>query len=173
MTPASPSIDLPGHDWQEQVDRLVEVHFDGPHRDVLGLLLAVNEAFGFVPRNVLVQISTRTGFPVARMFGIVSFYRAFRLQPPGAHIVHVCQGTACHVAGSPEVMAYLEQALGIDAGRTTSDGRVTLSSVACVGCCSLAPVVRVDGATRGRARAGDVRALVDEIGIDRAREGRE
>ncbi len=173
MNPTPPSVDLPGVDWSGQVDTLVEAHTDGPHRDVLGLLLSVNEAFGFVPRNVLVHISARAGIPVARLLGIVSFYQAFRLEPPGAHIVHVCHGTACHVVGSPGITTYLERALDIDAGQTTPDGQVTLASVACVGCCSLAPVVRVDGETRGRAGIHDVRALVAEVKPERFRESGE
>ncbi len=131
--------------------------------DVLGLMLSINEAFGFLPRNVLEHVAARTDVPVARLAGIASFYRTFRLQPRGEHLIHVCQGTACHVAGSGGLMRYLERSFDIGVGQTSADGRVTLESVACVGCCSLAPVVRFDGITRGRARSADIQALVRHV----------
>jgi NADH-quinone oxidoreductase subunit E len=148
---AQPQHDLPGDAWKDRVEAWVETH----RQDVLGLLLAVNEGFGYLPRNVLAHVSAVSSIPLARLVGIASFYRTFRLEPRGRHTVRVCQGTACHVAGAHALVHAMRRRLGVELGRTAVDGSVTLESVACVGCCSLAPVVQVDGDTRGHQSSSE------------------
>jgi NADH:ubiquinone oxidoreductase subunit E len=86
---------------------------------------------------------------VSRVFSVATFYKAFSLTPRGEHQIHVCTGTACHVRGAPLVLGQLERDLEITGGETTEDLKFSLDTVRCVGCCSLAPVVRIDEDTFG------------------------
>ncbi|MGF1508587.1 MAG: NAD(P)H-dependent oxidoreductase subunit E [Myxococcota bacterium] len=159
VSPAQPNTDLPGDGWRMEVDRLIEVHVD----DLLGLLLDINQSFGFLPRNVLAYVSDKRGVPVVRLFGIASFYRTFRLEPRGRHTISVCQGTACHVAGGASLASALTRRLGVEPGRTAPDGTFTLESVACIGCCSLAPVIQLNGETRGRVKNAELLRMVSTL----------
>lgn len=159
MTRTQPLTDMPGIAWKRDVDAFIEAHPE----DVLGLMLSINEAFGFLPRNALAYVAARCDVPLVRLVGIASFYRTFRLEPRGVHTVAVCRGTACHVAGGGSLLTYLENALETKVGQTSADGQVTLESVACVGCCSLAPVVQIDGQVKGRTQAKDIQELVGRL----------
>jgi len=117
---------------------------------VIPLLQAVQERFGYISERQLEEVAEYTGVPVSTVYGVVTFYSQFRLRPPGRHLIRVCQGTACHVLGAGEVLATLQEELGICEGETTGDGLFTLESVRCLGCCSLAPAIMIDEATHGR-----------------------
>lgn len=106
--------------------------------------------YGYLAETHLRYLARDLGFPLARIFGIATFYNYFRLAPPGEHVIHVCRGTACHVNHSQTLLAHLGERLGVDVGETTDDRRFTLQTVACVGACSLAPVLVVDDTTHGR-----------------------
>ena len=110
----------------------------------------IQRHYGYLAENHLRYLARDLGFPLARIFGIATFYNFFRLSPPGEHLVRVCRGTACHVNQSQAILTHLSEQLGVDVGETTADGRFTLQTVACVGACSLAPVVVVDDETHGR-----------------------
>jgi NADH-quinone oxidoreductase subunit E len=93
---------------------------------------------------------------------VATFYTQFRLKPAGKHLIRVCHGTACHVGGAGAISEALEEALQVKDGQTTSDGKFTLESVACLGCCSLAPVMMIDGETYGRlTKESAAKALKD------------
>lgn len=111
--------------------------------------------YGFLAADHLRYLARELGFPLARIYGIATFYNFFRLAPPGAHVIRVCRGTACHVNQSQLILEHLADRLGVDVGETTADGRCTLLTVACVGACSLAPVVVIDDATLGRMTPED------------------
>jgi NADH-quinone oxidoreductase subunit E len=100
------------------------------------------------------------GFPLARIYGVVTFYNWFLLDPPGKHRVKVCRGTACHVNGSALILSHLRDELGIGVDETTPDGRVTLQTVACVGACSLAAVLVVGDDTHGRMSPEEALGIV-------------
>lgn len=122
----------------------------GPERDLIPLLQAIQGAFGYLPGDVLLRLSRSAGIPLARVYGVATFYAGFHFEPRGRHVVRVCHGTACHVRGSPRITEELSRLLGIAPGETTRDGEFTLERVACVGCCSLAPVAVVGRRTYGR-----------------------
>jgi NADH-quinone oxidoreductase subunit E len=117
---------------------------------LIGILQLVQKRFGYLPPRAIVHAATLLGMPVARVYQVGTFFKAFSLEPRGRRLVSVCLGTACHVRQAPLVLQALERALGISAGRTTADGEFTLQRVACLGACALGPVVDVDGRIHGQ-----------------------
>ena len=110
------------------------------------------------------DIAAEMHLPFSRVYGVASFYTQFRLEPIGKHLIDVCMGTACHVAGAPLVAEAFSQALEVPVGGTTSDGLFTLQTVNCVGACALAPVVRLgDRETLGRMTPNEARKLVKRL----------
>ena len=131
------------------VDRIAE-GLAGTRGALIPMLQQVQAEIGYLPEGVMERIAERAGVPAARVFGVASFYAQFRLEPVGRHIVRVCQGTACHVQGSVAIAEAICGELGVTEGGTTEDGLFTLEAVACLGCCSLAPVMMIDEDTFGR-----------------------
>jgi NADH-quinone oxidoreductase subunit E len=127
-------------------------------------LHATQEAFGYLPRVALESIADEMNLPFSRVFGVASFYTQFRLRPVGKHVIDICMGTACHVAGAPLVLEAFSQELDIPVGGTTPDGLFTLQTVNCVGACALAPVVRIGSdETFGRMGPTEARRLVRRL----------
>lgn len=126
--------------------------YQGVDGALIPVLQAAQGIYGYLPAEALEKIADTMRVPISQIFGVVTFYSQFRLKPRGKHIVRLCQGTACHVRGAGAVLAALEEHLNIYAGETTKDGQFTLETVACVGACSLGPVVMVDDETHGRLK---------------------
>ena len=125
---------------------------------------ATQEAYGYLPRAALEAIADEMHLDFSRVYGVASFYSQFRLMPVGKHVIDVCMGTACHVAGAPLVLEAFSQELEIPVGGTTPDGLFTLQTVNCVGACALAPVVRLgDDETFGRMGPTEARRLVRRL----------
>ena len=116
---------------------------------VLTALHEITAQHGYLPADALRQAATELGMPLSQMFSAATFYAAFSFMPCGRHKLQVCEGTACYVKGSPELLARLREELGIALDETTLDLAFTLKRVRCVGSCGLAPVVRVDDDTYG------------------------
>lgn len=127
------------------------------------ILQEVQNTFGFVAPEAITRISDLTGIPVSELYSIVTFYAQFRLQPMGKHIINVCHGTACHLAGAEKVTETIQFASGAKPGGTSADGLFTLEKVACLGCCSLAPVVKIDEETHGRVLPDKAQALIQAL----------
>jgi NADH-quinone oxidoreductase subunit E len=130
--------------------RPIVEHFKGGKGITIPLLAAVQEKLGYLSPEALDFLSKELDIPAAEMFGVATFYAMFRLQPQGKHVVRLCRGTACHVQGSLRVGEMLQRHLNVKEGETTGDGLFTLQFVACLGCCSLAPVMMVDDEVHGR-----------------------
>jgi NADH-quinone oxidoreductase subunit E len=130
-----------GLDFTE-LDQFLETVKDMPGNLIVILQQAQN-IYGYLPREVIAHISKKTGNTQAKIYGVATFYTQFRLQPIGKNLILLCQGTACHVSGSKEIETVISDALKISDGETTDDGLFTLNNVACLGCCSLAPVMMV------------------------------
>lgn len=113
------------------------------------LLQSAQELFGYIPEDAIEDISEVTGVPAADIYGVITFYSQFRMKPMGKHVIRICEGTACHVNGAKGILTTLETELKIKVDETTEDGVFTLLSVACIGCCSLAPVIMIDDETFG------------------------
>jgi NADH-quinone oxidoreductase subunit E len=127
---------------------------------LIPLLQAAQDGFGYIPPYAIEQISGVTGIPPAEIYGVITFYKQFRLKPLGRHLIRLCKGTACHVVGAEMIAQTLADELGIPPDETTDDGLFTYTVVACLGCCSLAPVLMIDEQTYGRMTPQKVRKLL-------------
>jgi len=116
---------------------------------LIPLLQSAQDSYGYIPEKAIHYISEVVGIPSAEIYGVITFYAQFRLKPLGKHVIRICEGTACHVNGAKNILKVLQNELGVGVGETTEDGLFTLQSVACLGCCSLAPVIMVDDETYG------------------------
>lgn len=123
------------------------------YADIDGSLITIlqhaQDIYGYLPADVLYHIAERIGSTPAKVMGVATFYSQFRLQPVGKYLIMLCQGTACHVNGSEKIEEAITEELGIADGETTSDGLFTLKNVACLGCCSLSPVMMINDETYG------------------------
>jgi NADH:ubiquinone oxidoreductase subunit E/NAD-dependent dihydropyrimidine dehydrogenase PreA subunit len=129
---------------------------------LIPVLQDITEARGYLPRPWLEELAVRLSVPLAEILRVASFYNGFSLKPVGRHIVEVCLGTACFVRGSGLLFERLEQEIGVDDGGTGKDGRFTLRSVRCIGCCALAPAMRIDGVTYGKVKLDKVTDLLKQ-----------
>ena len=147
--------------------KLLQPVLDDHYENGTGLIAVLQnaqDAYGYLPRLVLQEISLQTGVSLAQIYGVASFYNQFRLSPVGKHLITICHGTACHVAGAPRITDAFSEELGIEVGKTTKDRLFTIQAVSCVGACSLAPVVRVgDDETHGRMTPDKARKLVADL----------
>ena len=116
---------------------------------LITILQQTQDIYGYIPKEVMNLIADRTGTTPAKVMGVATFYSQFRLRPVGKYLIMLCQGTACHVNGSEKIAAAIESELGIKDGGTTEDGLFSLKNVACLGCCSLSPVMMINGETYG------------------------
>jgi NADH-quinone oxidoreductase subunit E len=132
---------------------------------MIPLLQGTQELYGYLPRKAFEKISVETGLKLSEMFGVATFYAQFRLNPVGKHIIKVCHGTACHVQNAKEITEALEEALKVKDGETTEDRLFTLESVACLGCCSLAPVMMIGEQTYGKLTGNESVKIIKNIRI--------
>ncbi|MBR0598876.1 complex I 24 kDa subunit family protein [Sinanaerobacter chloroacetimidivorans] len=156
-----------------ELDQLLENVKDMPGNLIIILQQAQN-IYGYLPREVLTYISKKTGNTLAKIYGVATFYTQFRLNPIGKNLIMLCQGTACHVSGSQEIEAVINDELGIFDGETTEDGIFTLNNVACLGCCSLAPVMMVQSSkgeeTYGKLTKEKVLEIIQRIKEENSKE---
>ncbi len=138
----------------KQLKKVIESKKD-LREPLIEILREAQEIFGYLPREVQEFIAEEMKIPVGRIYGVVTFYNFFSMEPRGKHIVNVCTGTACYVKGAPRLIQQLEEILQIKMGETTEDGLFTLTSVRCVGACSLAPVFVIGEDTYGRIETRD------------------
>lgn len=122
---------------------------------LIEVLHQAQEIFGYLPIEVQQFIADELSLPIAEVYGVVTFYNFFSMIPQGKHIVNICTGTACYVKGAPKLIQMMEDELGIKTGETTKDGLFTISTVRCVGACSLAPVFVIGEDTYGRVDSRD------------------
>lgn len=140
------------------VDRILEKH-EFRKSALIQILLDVQAEKHWLPRHVLMWVSRRLNIPATRIYEIATFYEAFSLTPQGEHTIQVCLGTACHVRKGPELASSIEAVLGIKAGQTDSEQRFTLKQVHCLGCCALAPVMKVDDKYYGNPTLDDLKGI--------------
>ena len=146
------------------MDPLIE-KYKGKKGNMIPLLQGTQEMYGYIPREAFQKLADETGLKLSEMYGVATFYAQFRLNPVGKHIVKVCHGTACHVQNANELSDALEEAIKIKDGETTEDGLFTLESVACLGCCSLAPVMMIGDDTYGKLTGAQSVKIVKNIRI--------
>jgi len=127
-----------------ELDRIVGEDYGGDRENLIMILQAIQRRYNYLPRPGLTYLSEKIGVPLSRIYEIATFYATFSLEPRGRNLITVCLGTACHVRGAKRIQEQIEHNLHICDGQTTEDGRFTLESVRCIGCCSLGPVVKVN-----------------------------
>ena len=126
-------------------------------------LHAAQEAFGYLDNDALNFVGDTLGVPHSRVYGVATFYSYFTLKPQGEHTCVVCTGTACYINGAKEILAGLDKELGVKPKQTTADGKVSLLTARCIGACSLAPAVIVDGEARGKVVASELVAQLEAM----------
>ena len=119
-------------------------NFRGKKDDIIPLLQSVQEEYGYISEDAMLDIARFIRVPESKIYGVATFYAQFRFTPVGKNRVLVCRGTACHVKGATEILEQIERELDINVGETTSDRKYSLETVACIGCCSLAPCIMVN-----------------------------
>ena len=143
------------------------------YADVKGSLISIlqktQEIYGYVPIDAVYHIAERTGLTPAKIMGVATFYAQFRFQAVGKYLIMICKGTACYVNGAERIIDAISEELNIGNGETTEDGLFTLEHVACLGCCSLAPVIMINGEAHGNLTPDSAIAILKEI---REKEGK-
>ena len=132
------------------------------HGALIPLLQSAQDSYGYIPGKAILYISELVNIPAADIYGVITFYSQFRLKPLGKYLVRICEGTACHVNGAKNVLKVLQNELGIGLGETTDDGLFSFQSVACLGCCSLAPVMMIDDETHGNLDAEKIKKVIKQ-----------
>ena len=137
--------------------------YENPEESLISVLQDLQEEYGWLPREVLEAVTAQTGIPLTRLVGVASFYAQFRLTPIGKYNIMVCLGTACHVNGGERIADAVHRALGVEAGVATPDGLFSWEEVACLGCCSLSPVMMINGTAYGKLDGKQVFEIIDNI----------
>jgi NADH:ubiquinone oxidoreductase subunit E/NAD-dependent dihydropyrimidine dehydrogenase PreA subunit len=154
-----PTVDLTPEDRQK-VDAIVSRH-QGSQGALMPVLKEINSEFNYLPEDVLRYVSVALDVPLSLIYRIATFYNAFSLTPRGRHTISVCAGTTCYVRGADKLLDRLKGRLKVELGGTTADRRFTLETVRCLGCCSLAPVISVDGEIYGNLKGNDVLEVLE------------
>ena len=146
------------HGTKEQEEKLLEViaKYDGVPGKTMPILQEAQEIYGYLPIEVQTIIAEKTGIPLEEIFGIVSFYAQFKLNPDGEISIAVCLGTACYVKGSGDIIEEFSKQLNLPVGSTSPDGKYSIEATRCIGACGLAPVLTVNGDVYGRLTKKDV-----------------
>lgn len=144
------------------LDEVLLTYKDQPGNSI-PLLQKTQELYGYLPRPALSRIARETGIDESKLFGVATFYVQFRMEPVGKHLISLCQGTACHVNGANLIEDAIKDELGIENGETTEDGLFTLSIVACLGCCSLAPVMMIGSETHAKLTPDNTKAILRSL----------
>ena len=137
-------------EWKEKPGNLIMV------------LHQVQQTYGYIPREVAIEVSELLNVPLAKIYGVVTFYNFFKLQKAGKYIIQVCLGTACYLRGGDDLMKTLERERGIGVNGSTPDGLFSVEAVRCLGCCGLAPVIVVNGEVHGKLETKDIPGIIEK-----------
>ncbi|GKX31606.1 NADH dehydrogenase [Vallitalea longa] len=156
----SSSIVLSENQWYE-IDKIIKDTGNDQHR-LIPMLEKIQNYLGYIPVCVQEKISKKTGIPEAEIYGVVSFYSYFTMEPRARHRVQVCLGTACYVKGGKEIADRIKTLYNVEAGQSTTDGRFTYEEARCFGTCGLAPVIVVDGEVYGKVKVEDIEQILGQ-----------
>lgn len=131
--------------------------------NLIQILNETQEKFGYIPKTSQLEISKYLNIPMAEVYGVITFYSRFTLEPKGKYAISVCLGTACFVKGSEQILNRLKDRLKIDVGQTTADGKFSIDATRCVGACGLAPVFTVNNEVHGKATVKKMDEVLDEL----------
>lgn len=136
--------------------------FDDKKSSLIIILHRAQEIFGYIPKEVQEFIAKKIEVPVSKVYGIVSFYKFFSMEPKGKYPISVCMGTACYIRGAEKILETLQEELGIKLGRVTNDGIFSLDPLRCVGACGLAPVIFVGKDIYGKIKPKDIKGIINK-----------
>lgn len=128
--------------------------------NLIMVLHQVQEHFGYIPESTAFEVATLLDVPVAKIFGVITFYHFFKSEKPGRNKIAVCMGTACYLKGGGDILNEFARQLNVKIGETTADGEFTVEAVRCIGCCGLAPVITFNGEVVGRVTSKDVSGIL-------------
>jgi NADP-reducing hydrogenase subunit HndA len=149
---------------KKDLDTIKEIckSFDHKPGELINVLHRVQHTFGYLPAEIQEVVANELEVPIAKVYGVVTFYSFFTMVPKGKHPVSICTGTACYVRGAENVMEEFKRELKINVGETSPDGKFSISCLRCVGACGLAPVVMVGDKTYGRVSPEMVKDIIRE-----------
>ena len=148
-------------DCQIEAIKNICASFDNNPGELINVLHKTQGEFGYLPEEVQREIAKHLGIPVAKVYGVVTFYSFFTMKPKGKNAISVCMGTACYVRGAEKVIDEVKEHLGIEVGGVTEDGKFSLDALRCVGACGLAPVVLIGEKVYGRLEKGQITEILD------------
>lgn len=146
---------------KESVEQLVE-KWKGEEGNLIMILHEIQNEYGYVPRELAMELSKLLNVRLARIYEVITFYHYFKLQPPGKHHVSVCLGTACYLKGAPGLLNEIKSQLKVQEGQTTEDRQFHLDVVRCIGCCGMSPAMTVDEKTHGKVKTSDIGGILAE-----------
>ena len=130
--------------------------------NLIMVLHRVQEHFGYIPREVAFEVADLLNVPVAKIYGVITFYHLFKLTKPGRNRIAVCMGTACYLKGGEDIILELERQLGVGLNAVTPDGEFSMEAVRCIGCCGLAPVMTVNDEVFGSVKTAQLKKILDQ-----------
>ena len=138
--------------------------FEPKRENIIPILQVIQEEYTYLPEHMMGKIAEFTRVPESDIYGVATFYAQFRFEPTGENIISVCRGTACHVRGAPGIFEEVTDLLDLEGEGTTADDKYTVETVACIGCCALAPVITINEEVHGNLTKKEVRKLLDGKG---------
>lgn len=148
--------------FEIKIDEVINRYSD-PEESLIAILQEVQDICGYISKEAVEYITSKTGIPSSRIMGVASFYAGFRLKPVGKYRIMVCMGTACHVNGSERIGDTVKRVLGIEAGDVTDDGLFSWEEVACLGCCSISPAMMINDTAYGTLTQQKVVDIIENI----------
>lgn len=131
--------------------------------NLIMVLHKVQEHFGYIPRETAFEVADLLDVPVAKIYGVITFYHLFKLTKPGRNQIAVCMGTACYLKGGEDLILELERLLGVGLNTVTADGEFSVEAVRCIGCCGLAPVMTVNGEVFGNVKTKELKGILERF----------
>lgn len=145
----------------KQIHEIIN-RYKGERTPLMMILSDIQKEYGYIPLEVQEVVSEETGISVAEIYGVVTFYSFFSLNPKGRYVIGCCLGTACYVKGAQQVIDKFSDILGIQPGETTEDGMFTIDALRCIGACGIAPAVSINGKVYPKVAVNDVPHIIDE-----------
>jgi len=158
-------------EFKQKIRRILN-KFSRKRGNLVPILQKVQGRLGYLPREAMLEVAQFLGIPAIDVYSVVTFYNQFRLNPPGKHSIRVCLGTACHMKGGYITLDAWKRRLGIDRGQTTPDREFDLDTVACVGCCVMAPVTVVDDKPQGNVEPTKVDGILLSFKLEKEKQGK-
>ena len=135
----------------------------GKQGNLIMVLQKVQEHFGYIPREIVFEVADLLDVPIAKIYGVITFYHLFKLSKPGKYQIAVCMGTACYLKGGDDLILELERQLGVGLNTVTDDGLFSVEAVRCIGCCGLAPAMTINGEAYGNLKPAELTEILQKF----------